>query len=50
MERKECEYDPEACPPGILLKMEDRDKEWVVCLIKKLGALYRQDNDPVYSE
>ena len=45
MERVTHGFDPEECPLESLLDLDERDKEWVAYVVKRAGALFRDDQE-----
>ena len=45
MERLNHGFDQTACPLENLMDLDERDKEWVACVIKKVGGLFRDDQE-----
>ena len=48
MERVTHGFDPEECPS--VLDLDERDKEWVTYVIKRAGALFRDDQEQADEE
>ena len=43
-------FDPEAFPPGNLLNLEERDREWVELVVKRADGLFREEKGQVDKE
>jgi hypothetical protein len=45
MERITHGFDPAECPSESLMDLDERDKEWVACVVKRASALFRDDQE-----
>ena len=50
MERVNHGFDPTECPIESLLDLDERDKELVACVVKRAGALFRDDQEQADEE
>ena len=43
MKMMEYGSDTEACPLQNLLKVDEKDSEWIACVVKRASGLFRED-------